>query len=181
MVELPTPAYFACGAAGAAGFGILFNVPPRLLLVCVLGGGIAVATRGLVALDHQYTLFGYTVGWTGFGIETGATLGALVAGTWGVLWSHRLRTPSSVLSVPAVIPLVPGVFSYTALMNLVNINHVKPAERQAALVATFEYGLKAALIILGITLGVTLPRMINRWAMKRAALKAAGAAQSPAH
>ncbi len=181
MIDLPTPVYFACGCAGAAGFGILFNVPPRLLLVCVLGGGIAVATRGLVALDHTYALFGHTFGWKGFGIEVGATVGALVAGVWGVLWSHKLRTPSSVLSVPAVIPLVPGVFSYKALMNLVNINHVNPTERQAALVATFEYGLKALIIIIGITLGVTLPRMVNRWMMKRQAARAAGVPLKVAH
>lgn len=175
MVELSTPAYLACGAVGATGFAILFNVPPRFLPVCLLGGAFAVATRGLVALDHAYVVAGHTFGWKGFGIEAGATAGALVAGTWGVLWSRRLRTPSLVLSVPAAVPLVPGVFFYKTLMNLVNINHADQGERHVSLVTTFEFGLKAALIILGIALGVTLPRTVNRWLMKRAAQKAAPA------
>ena len=166
MVDLPLPAYFACGTVAAAGFAVLFNVPPQLLLVTALGGGLAVTTRGLLAIDHSYALFGCTLAWKGLGIEAAAAIAALVAGTWGVLWSHRLVTPSSVLSVPAVIPLVPGVFAYKTLMNLVNINHVDASQRDAALVATFEFGLKASLIIIGIALGVSIPRMINRFAMR---------------
>lgn len=166
MVDLPLPAYFACGTVAATGFAILFNVPPRLLLTCVAGGGLAVSTRGLVALDHSFVVFGHTLAWKGLGIEIGATCGALAAGTWGAVWSHKLRTPTSVLSVPAVIPIIPGIFAYKTLMNLVQINHVDDARRAAALVATFEYGLKVAIIAGGITLGVSIPRMINRFAMR---------------
>lgn len=166
MVALSLPAYFACGSVAAAGFAILFNVPPRLLLVAALGGGFAVATRGLVANGVELVIAGHTFGWRAFGIEAGATVGALVAGTWGAAWSRRLVTPSSVLSVPAVIPLVPGVFSYKALLNLMNINHVDPSQRETALVATFEYGLKAVIIVIGISLGVALPRMINRYLLR---------------
>lgn len=166
MVALPLLGYFACGSVAAAGFAILFNVPPRLLLVTAIGGGLAVATRGLVANGFELTLAGRAYGWHALGLEYGATLGALMAGTWGVLWSRRLVTSSSVLSVPAVIPLVPGVFSYKALLNLVNINHLDPSQREAALVATFEFGLKAIIIVIGISLGVALPRMINRYALR---------------
>jgi uncharacterized membrane protein YjjB (DUF3815 family) len=107
------------------------------------------------------TLAGHPLAWGGLGIEAGATLGSLAAGTWGVLWTRRMDTSSAVLSVPAIIPLVPGVFSYKCLMNLMHINHVDPSQRASAISATFEYGLKAVVIVIGISLGVAIPRMVN--------------------
>ncbi len=150
--RLPLAVYALCGGIAAAGFAILFNVPRRVLGACVAGGALAVLTRALL------------VG--GQGIEVAATLGALAAGVWGVIWSHRLRVPAAVLAVPAVIPLVPGVFLYKALLGLLNINHVDSTQRAAALASVFEYGLKAGIIVAGLSVGVALPRMLNRYVMK---------------
>ena len=71
---------------------------------------------------------------------------------------HWLHTPSLVLVVPAVIPLVPGVLIYRFLFAVINIRRISVDD----LLLAVQSGVDAALIILGIAIGAAAPNIFAK-------------------
>lgn len=143
---------FAMAAAvGAASFSILFNVPPRLLFATACGGAICVCTRNALVFE------------LGFGPEVGTLAGATFVSIIAVRAIHWLHTPSLVLVVPAVIPLVPGVLIYRLLFAIINIRSLTLDQ----LLAAIQSGVDAILIILGIAIGAAMPNIFAKRSFER--------------
>ncbi len=135
---------FAMAAAiGAASFAIFFNLPPRLLYAAAAGGAICVCARNFLVFE-----FGMS---SAVGTLAGATLVSLTA----MKAVHWLHTPSLVLVVPAVIPLVPGVLIYRFLFAVINIRRITLDE----LLSAIQSGVDALLIILAIAIGAAAPNI----------------------
>ncbi len=135
---------FATAAAiGATSFAIFFNVPPRLLYAVAAGGAICVCTRNFFVFE------------LGFGSEVGTLAGATLVSVIAMQAIHWLHTPSLVLIVPAVIPLVPGVLIYRFLFAIINIRQIKLDE----LLSAIQSGVDALLIILAIAIGAAAPNI----------------------
>ena len=133
---------FAIAAAiGAASFAIFFNLPPRLLYAAACGGLICVCTRNFFVFE------------LGFGSEVGTLAGATLVSLAAMQAVHWLHTPSLVLVVPAVIPLVPGVLIYRFLFAVINIRRISLDE----LLLAIQSGVDALLIILAIAIGAAAP------------------------
>ena len=135
---------FAVAAAiGAASFAIFFNLPPRLLYAAACGGAICVCTRNFFIFE------------LGFGSEIGTLAGATFVSLIAMRAVHWLHTPSLVLVVPAVIPLVPGVLIYRLLFAIINIRTLTLEE----LLSAIQSGVDALLIILAIAIGAAAPNI----------------------
>ena len=135
---------FAVAAAiGAASFAIFFNLPPRLLYAAACGGAICVCTRNFFIFE------------LGFGSEIGTLAGATFVSLIAMRAVHWLHTPSLVLVVPAVIPLVPGVLIYRLLFAIINIRTLTLDE----LLSAIQSGVDALLIILAISIGAAAPNI----------------------
>jgi len=135
---------FAVAAAiGAMSFAIFFNMPPRLLLATAIGGAICVCTRNFFVFE-----FGMS---SSVGTLAGATFVSIIA----IEAVHWLHTPSLVLVVPAVIPLVPGVLIYRFLFAMINIRRITLDE----LLLAIQSGVDALLIILAIAIGAAMPNI----------------------
>ncbi len=141
---------FFWGAIAAAGFAILFNVPTRTLLLIALAGSIGVVTRNLLML---YTPI---LGFASFG-------GAICIGIWAALWSHQVNTPGHVISIPGMIPMIPGVLAYRTMMGIWKYIHVSQIDQQLALTETVNFGLQTTITLVGISLGITIPNVIDRY------------------
>lgn len=144
VTMLPDSNYllFAVAAAvGAASFAVFFNLPKRLLIAAALGGAICVCTRNFFTFE------------LGMGSEVGTLAGATLVSLLAVKAIHWLHTPSLVLVVPAVIPLVPGVKIYYALFALINIHLLSPKD----LLEAIQIGVSAIMIILAIAIGAAAP------------------------
>ncbi|GAL06957.1 putative inner membrane protein [Photobacterium aphoticum] len=77
------------------GFALVFNVPPKALKYCAIGGALGHGCR--FALMH----WGVSIEW--------ATLGAAtLVGMIGVHWSHRFLAHPKVFTVAAMIPWCRG-------------------------------------------------------------------------
>ena len=141
-----------CAGFGAAGFSILFNLPPRLLFAAGMGGVIAVCTRNFCV---------FTLGWSAVaGTFLGATLVSIVA-LYAVHWLHA---PTQVLTVPSVIPLIPGVLIYRWMFAIINIRTISNDQ----LLQAIQSGVDAVLIILGIAIGIAMPSIFaNRMFERR--------------
>lgn len=133
-------------AVAAIGFSIIFNVPPRLLIGTAIGGVIAVCLRNFFSLE-----FGLSMTASSF---IGATVVSLIA-LKAVHWFH---TPVHVLTIPSVIPLIPGVLLYRLLFAIININQLTTTELMEAM----QNGVTAILIIVSIAVGVALPNIFAR-------------------
>ena len=91
---------------------LVFNVQRRLLWVVAVGGIIAVCTRNFVNFE------------LGYGPVIGSFMGSFVVSLIAVKAVHWFHVPNHVLTIPSVIPMVPGVLMYRSLLALINMRGV---------------------------------------------------------
>lgn len=96
-----------CGFLAAAGFGILFNVPQN----CLIASGISGAIGWL----------GYLVAMNIYPSSIAATfVASVLIGIVGELFAKRLKNPSTIFTIPGIIPLVPGITAYRTIKALID-------------------------------------------------------------
>ncbi len=137
--------YAIAAAISAMGFSMIFNIQRRLLWVVALGGIIAVCTRNFVNFE------------LGYGPAVGSFMGSFVVSLIAVKAVHWFHVPNHVLTIPSVIPMIPGVLMYRALLSFINMHGVV-----GELTTAFYNGTNSALIILCISLGVAVPNIFAR-------------------
>lgn len=137
--------YAIAAAIAAMGFSMIFNIQRRLLWVVAAGGIIAVCTRNFVNFD------------LGYGPVIGSFMGSFVVSLLAVKGAHWFHVPNHVLSIPSVIPMIPGVLMYRSLLALINMQGVVGEVTNA-----FSNGITSALIIVCIALGVAVPNIFAR-------------------
>lgn len=145
-------AYAIAAAISAMGFSMIFNIPRRLLWAVAIGGIIAVCTRNFVNL-------GPSNGNTGldWGLILGSLIGSSLISIICIKAVHIFHTPHHCLSIPSVIPMVPGVLMYRALFALIQMHGVV-----GELTIAIYNGIRASLIILCIAIGVAIPNIFAR-------------------
>lgn len=132
-------------AVPAVGFGMVFNVPRGALLLCAAGGALG---RGL-----RYLLI---VG--GLPIEPATFVAASVVSLLGVYVAQRFRAHPKVFTVAAMIPMIPGVPFFTALIAVVEIQRrgVAPELLNTAI----SSGLQTGFIVAALAVGLALPGLL---------------------
>lgn len=141
---------FAIAAAiSAMGFSTIFNTPRNILPVVAVGGIIAVCTRNFVNLGASNGNFGLDMGPIA-GSLAGSALISLIC----VQLMHWVHTPQQCLSIPSVIPMVPGVLMYRALFAFIEMHGVVGE----VTVGMYNF-IMASLIILVIAIGVAIPNI----------------------
>ncbi len=137
--------YAIAAAISAMGFSMIFNIQRRLLWVVAVGGIIAVCIRNFVNLE------------LGLGPVMGSFMGSFVVSLIAVKAVHWFHVPNHVLTIPSVIPMIPGVLMYRALLAFIGMHGVVGE----VTVACFN-GINSALVILCIALGVAVPNIFAR-------------------
>lgn len=132
----------------ACGFAMLFNVPTRTLPGCIAAGALGHVVR---ALSIQL----------GLGIEGSTLVGATTVGFLGTLFSRYWHAPAPVFTIAGAIPMVPGAFAYRTMIAILNIATVQDMTRaNDLLVEASVNGIKTALIIGAIAVGITAPALL---------------------
>ncbi|MGL6146879.1 MAG: threonine/serine exporter family protein [Plesiomonas sp.] len=132
-------------AIPAVGFGLLLNVPVRALRYCAMLGALGHGMRFL--LLH----YGFPIEWSTLAAST--TIGMI-----GVHWSHRYLAHPKVFTVAAVIPMVPGVKAYKAMIALVEINHQGYTHELMSQMVT--HFLQSFFIVGALALGLAIPGLL---------------------
>lgn len=104
-----------------AGFGVLFDVPRKALMLSALVGSAAYSFRALALAFPQVPA------------ELAMFIGGVACAALAEPLSRWLRLPTSTFIIPGFIPLVPGVAAFRTLLLLVDGNY---AEGTAGLVRT---------------------------------------------
>ena len=97
-------------AIPAVGFALVFNVPPKALKYFALLGALGHVTRTILMHNDVPIVFATLVG-------------AALIGFIGVHLSHRYLAHPKVFTVAAIIPMIPGVQAYKAMIAIVQIHH----------------------------------------------------------
>ena len=133
-------------AVPAVGFGMLFNVPARVLGLCAAGGALG---RGLRYLLHDGA---------GLPVEVSTLLAAATVSLLGVVVAQRLRAHPKVFTVAAMIPMIPGVPLFTTLIALAQIQRTGLTDELLA--AVFKNGLQAMFIVAALAVGLAVPGLL---------------------
>lgn len=144
---------FATAAAiSAMGFSMIFNIPRRLLWAVAVGGVLAVCTRNFVSLGASNGNIGLD-----YGPIIGSFVGSAFVSIVCTRAMHWLHTPHHCLSIPSVIPMIPGVLMYRALFALIDMHGVV-----GEVTVAMNNGIRASLMILFISVGVAIPNIFVR-------------------
>ena len=146
--------YAIAAAISAMGFSMIFNIPRRLLWVVAIGGIIAVCTRNFVNLGPSTNNIGLDMG-----LVIGSFSGAVVVSLIAIKAVHWLHVPNHVLTIPSVIPMIPGVLMYRMLFGLINVN---VQTQVTPLMKALESGIVSGLVIMCIAIGVAIPNIFGR-------------------
>jgi uncharacterized membrane protein YjjB (DUF3815 family) len=144
LLILLQDAFFA--AIPAVGFAMIFNVPRRALAYCAMAG----------ALGHAIRLT--LVKFGGMPFEWSTLIAATVVSVVGIYWAQKWRAHPKVFTVAAVIPMIPGVHAFTALLALIEIN--RTGYTQELLSTMIENGLKAFFMVAALAIGLALPGLL---------------------
>ncbi|MFJ5769413.1 threonine/serine exporter family protein [Psychrobacillus sp. NPDC093180] len=129
--------------AAAAGFGIIFNAPRKLLFYC----GIVGMTGWLV-----YSYIDDLSNDPAKSSFAGAFTVAFVAH----LMAKRFKMPMIIFSVAGIIPLVPGGSAYNAMRNVIEKNYT----------VAMEYASVALIISGSIAMGLVFAEIITQLLVK---------------
>ena len=133
-------------AVPAAGFGMLFNVPPRILGYCAMGGALGHGTRFILVQSLHLPL------------DRATFLSATLLSFVGLWAARRVRAHPKAFTVAAVIPMVPGISAYTALIAIVQLG--QNGFSDLLLKTAVENGLRTGFSILALAVGLAMPGLL---------------------
>lgn len=109
--------------AATVAFGILFNVPKRALLI---GGAIGVCTWAVLSISMML----------GAAQVVSTGLASISAAVNAHFLARKLKLPVTTLSIPGILPLVPGSRAYFTMLAFVDGDYLQG----------LEYGVETMLI-----------------------------------
>ena len=139
-------------AIAGIGFGAISDPPIKAFK------GIAL----LAALGHA-TRFCF-MNYAGQDIASASLMGALVIGLGSFLVGRKLHCPMTVLSIPALLPMVPGIYFYNTILSLIMfLRSAGDATQHIAHMHDIESNfLFAFTTTFNLAIGATLPHFIFR-------------------
>lgn len=140
----------AAGLAVAA-FGAFFSIPWKVMLAPIAVGMICHASRWWV-LDQ------------GGGVALGAFVACLLAGMMTALLARFLKLPFAALAFSAVVSMMPGIFLFKFASGVIAVYLAGEATSLAVLTEVVSNGTATLLIVMVMTFGLILPKMlIDGW------------------
>ena len=136
----------------------------RRLLRHLLLNAVALAfpiAIGMLAHAARWALISVAGG----SAPTGALVACMLVSVLATPVVDRLHLPFAAVAFSAVVSLMPGFFLFNAATGLVELVSIGPGAPAALLISIATSGATAFLIIMAMTFGLILPRMLFERAM----------------
>ena len=76
--------------------------------------------------------------------------------------AHFRHVPPMIFAIPAVIPMIPGVFAYRTMLGLIKLTGAIGPDYTSIMSDTVNNGVKTLFIIMSLALGVSVPMHVMR-------------------
>lgn len=118
---------------GTFSFCLIFNIRKQLIIIPTIGG---------------FLCWGVYLLASSFGINTFASvlLASVSAGVYGVFFAHTVKVPTTILFIPACVPLIPGSYLYYSTLAMLSRNWIAFRDNIATL-ALFAVGISIGLAV----------------------------------
>ena len=141
-VPLILDALFA--AVAGMGFGAISNPPKKALF----------AAGVLAAVGHSFRF--YLINAQGLDITTSTLAAAFVIGLGAFLLGRISRAPAEIFSFPALLPMIPGLMVYRAILSAIKFLKAPDAAAAGAILPDmFSYGFTAVFVMFAIVIGAS--------------------------
>ena len=139
-------------AVAAVGFAVISAPPVRAIPFSALLAALGHATRYLLI---------HTVN---FDIMTASFFGALVIGSACVGFSYWLHCPTTTLYIPALLPMIPGMYAYRTIFSITQFMGCTGDSVNAMryMLEVFTNGMVTAAVVFALAVGATLPTLLLR-------------------
>lgn len=134
----------AAAAICAIGFAIPLNMPKKFLYIVGILGASTIFTRNFLNFSVEMSP------------EYSTLIAAFLVGFFSILIGAKKNLVASILMVPPLLPMIPGVLTYRFLFACMEWRELKPEE----FLMVLPYGIDILQIIFSIVLGANLPRLI---------------------
>lgn len=143
LINLLDDMFFA--SIPAIGFGLVFNVPKRALKHCAILAALGHGARTfLVHFDVPLVFATF--------------IAASLIGFIGVRLSHRYLAHPKVFTVAAIIPMIPGIYAYKAMIAFLRIHNDGWSLELAAQFS--QYSITTTFILGALVFGLALPGVL---------------------
>lgn len=138
-----------CFAAIAGlGFAYACNPPKKTLLISAILAAIAHALR-------------YYLQQNSLGITSATFISAFSIGILGLIFAKKLRVPTEIITFPAILPMIPGMYAYRTILSIVSFSKENDTSMQSKLLVEITNNLLTTLsVALAIAVGITLSLLI---------------------
>ncbi|MCR6571436.1 threonine/serine exporter family protein [Campylobacter insulaenigrae] len=138
--------------AAITGFGFAYacNPPLKTLFLSALLAAIAHSLR--------FTLINY------FGFETLAIstfIASFTIGCIGLFLAKIFKTPAEIIAFPALIPMIPGIYAYKAILYLISFIRTDEIKLKTEfLIQFFDYFFTTLSVTLALAVGVSVTLLL---------------------
>lgn len=136
--------------AAVAGLGFAYgcNPPKRTIIVSAI----------LAAIAHGVRFY---LQQSGFGITSATFFAALIMGILGFMCAKRLKTPTEIITFPAILPMIPGMFAYRTILSIVSFSSESNLEEQGRLLVNITNNFITTFSVsLAIAVGISISLVI---------------------
>lgn len=137
-------------AIAGLGFAIISNPPRRALLICAL---LACVGHGIrYYLMHNSTIM--------MDQASASTIAGLAIGLLSIGFARHIHCPAECFAFPSLLPMVPGMFAYKAIRDLINIVCLPDGNTTEWVTRFFHNGMLTVLVMSGMVVGCVVPIFI---------------------
>lgn len=149
-MDLLLSAVIDAGFAAVAGLGFAYGCsPPKRTII---------ASAMLAAIAHGVRFY---LQQSGFGITAATFFAALFVGIVGFMCAKKLKTPTEIITFPAILPMIPGMYAYRTILSIVSFSSEGDLEVQGRLLVQITNNLITTISVsLAIAVGISLSLVI---------------------
>jgi len=132
-------------AIAAVGFAVISNPSRKAIYVSALLAAIGHSLRFmLVKADVE--------------ISIATFVASTSIGLLSVFFARLIRCPAEVFSFPSLLPMIPGMFAYKAIISIIKFKQTADTQKaEVFLLDFFRNGSTAIFILFALVVGVSMP------------------------
>ncbi len=131
-------------------WGILFGTPFKALWMVGLLGGFGHALR-FVLLDFEVGLIASTF------------VASIVVGLSGIAGAHKVHTPPVVLTMPACITMIPGLYAYRTMLALIKLSDKSILDHQTDIIPNIAHNAVLTFsLLIALAVGISVSAIFFR-------------------